>query len=199
MKKIKSIIHDKEIIQKLWQAFRIGQTTYIAYIIGLINFTLILYRLAGIDQYIEPFPFALILIAILLPTGILVGVMHIRKQIPIEAKIMTHHNPYIYKVIPASKESMAVKTTLWNFDQVKVANDFIEFQADMNKKLWEGMNKIAGEEIFTKDDMDRMDAIKEQAKTIKIGADDWKTKYDQLYDGKMTKDISGADNPVELK
>lgn len=192
-------LKDKELIQKLWQAFRIGQSTYIAYAFGLVNFTLILYRLGGIDKHLEPLPFAIILVAIVLPVAIAVGVFHLKKQTPVENKILTHKNPYIYKIVKDSKESMAVKTTLWNFDVAKVSNNFILFQADMNKKLWSAINEMTGKEVFTKEDMNKMDEIKDDVKLILKGVEDWKPKYEQLYEGKETKDIEGAENPVELK
>lgn len=198
MRSVRQIYHDKELIQKLWQTFRIGQTTYVAYLIGIINFTLILYRLGGIDKHMEPLPFAFLLVVILLPTGILLGILHIRKQIPIEQKIITHHNPYMYKNILSSKESMATKTTLWNFDQVKVANNFISFQADMNKKLWEAMNELSQKKVFTDEDMKQMDSIKEQAELIKKGVDDWKPKYQKLFEGKAVAEIPGFEEYVEL-
>lgn len=195
---IKKYLKDKELIQKLWQMFRIGQTTYVAYAIGLINFTLILYRLAGIDQYIEPIPFAVILVTILGPLGIIIGVLHVRKQIPVETKIMAHHNPYIYKIVKDSKESMQLKHTIWALDAAKVSNNFMLFQAEMNKKLWIAINDISGKEVFTKEDIDKMDELKDKVKIILDGIDDWKPKYEQLYEGKLTKDIPNAEEPVEL-
>lgn len=196
---VNSHLHDKELIQKLWQAFRIGQTTYIAYAIGLINFTLILYRLAGIDKYIEPLPFALILIAIMLPAGIIVGYLHIKKQLPTETKIMAHNNPYVYKAVPDSKETMGIKTQLWNFDQIKVANHYIEFHADMDKKLWLAMNELTGREVFTKEDIEHLGKIKDHAKTIQEGVDDWKPKYQQLFEGKKVSEIQNAEETIELE
>ena len=195
---ITKYLKDRELIQKLWQMFRIGQTTYVAYAIGLINFTLILYRLAGIDQYIEPIPFAVILIAVLGPLGIIIGVLHVRKQIPVETKIMAHHNPYIYKIVKDSKESMQVKYTMWSLDAAKVSNNFMVFQAEMNKKLWIAINDISGKEVFTKEDIAKMDELKDNVKIILDGIDDWKPKYEQLYEGKLTKDIPNAEEPIEL-
>ena len=195
----KGHIHDKELIQKLWQTFRIGQTTYVSFMIGLINFVLILYKLGGIDKYIDPLPFAILIAVILVPLGIILGIIHLKKQIPTEAKIMTHHNPYIYKAIPASKETMEIKYQMWNFEQVQVANNFIEFQSDMNKKLWTALNELTGKDIFTKDDMDKMDMIKNNATTIKKGSVEWKEKYRQLYQGKLTKEIPHVEDYDELE
>ena len=195
---IKGHVYDKELIPKLWQAFRLGHGTYVTYVLGLVNFTLILYRLAGIDQYVEPIPFALILITILVPLGIVLGIIHIRKQIPTESKTMTHHNPYVYQIVPSSKEAMAIKATMWNFDQVKVANSFIEFQAEMNKKLWVAVNELTKKEVFTQEDMNQMDKIKENAQVLQEGAIDWKSKYGQLHGGTQTKDIHGAETSIEL-
>ena len=197
-KGLKIIKNDRELVQKLWQAFRLGHGTYVTYVLGLVNFTLILYRLAGIDQYIEPIPFALILISTLLPLGIVLGIMHIKKQLPSEAKIMIHHNPYSYQIIPSSKESMNIKAAMWNFDQMKIANSFIEFQAEMNKKLWVAVNDLTKKEVFTQEDMNQMDKIKENAQVLQKGAVDWKLKYSQLHGGAKTKDIPDVENPVEL-
>ena len=195
---IKGHVYDKELIPKLWQAFRLGHGTYVIYVLGLVNFTLILYRLAGIDQYVEPIPFALILITILVPLGIVLGIIHIRKQIPTESKTMTHHNPYVYQIVPSSKEAMAIKATMWNFDQMKVAHSFIEFQAEMNKKLWVAVNELTKKEVFTQEDMNQMDKIKENAQVLQEGAIDWKSKYGQLHGGTQTKDIHGAETSIEL-
>jgi hypothetical protein len=173
--KVKQLLHDRELIQKLWQTFRIGQTTYVAYGIGLVNFTLILYRLGGIDQYIEPLPFAILLVAIMAPLGVGVGVLHIRKQVPVEAKIMAHHNPYIYKVIQNSKETMAIKTSLWQFDIAETQNDFLILN------------------------MEQMDKIENNLRLIERGITDRKNKYQQLYEGKDVKDISGAEDIIELE
>ena len=196
---MKGRLHDKEIVQKLWQAFRIGQSTYIAYVIGLINFMLILYRLAGIDKHIEPIPFAILIIIIIVPAGVVFGVMHIRHQVPTENKIMTHYNPYVYKVVPNSKETMAIKTTLWGFEQAKMTNNFIELQADMNKKLWHAINELMHKEVFTKEDEAKMDKIKRDAGIIKEGVLGWTEKYQQLYEGKMTKDIEGSEEFTRLE
>lgn len=192
-------LRDKELLQKLWQSFRIGQTTYIAYGIGLINFTLILYRLAGIDQYIEPIPFAVLLVIIMIPAGVLVGYFHIKKQMPTETKIMAHNNPYIYRAVPFSKETMNLKTMLWQFDFNKINNDFMKLQVEMNKKLWNGMNELSGKQLFTNEDMLRVDKLKKDFDTIGKGIVDWKQKYQQLYDGKHVKDISGAEESYELE
>jgi hypothetical protein len=197
--KVKQLLHDKELIQKLWQTFRIGQTTYVAYGIGLVNFTLILYRLGGIDQYIEPLPFTILLVAIMAPLGVGVGVLHIRKQVPVEAKIMAHHNPYIYKVIQNSKETMAIKTSLWQFDIAETQNDFLILQSKMNKKLWVAINELTGKEVFTQENMEQMDKIENNLRLIERGITDRKNKYQQLYEGKDVKDISGAEDIIELE
>lgn len=197
--KIKQLLHDRELIQKLWQTFRIGQTTYVAYGIGLVNFTLILYRLGGIDQYIEPLPFAIILIAIMAPLGVGVGVLHIRKQVPVEAKIMAHHNPYVYKVIKDSKETMAIKTSLFQFDLAKINNDWMIQQSEMNKKLCDAMNKLSDKEVFTKDDIKNMDKVVDNLKLIQEGIKERKDKYKQLYTGLDVKNIPGAEEIIELE
>jgi hypothetical protein len=108
---------------------------------------------------------------------------------------MAHHNPYIYKAISNSKESMAIKNTLWQLDVGKVTNGFMRFQASMNKKLWRGINEISKKEIFSQDDMEQMDDIVNNLKAVDSGIDDWKIKYQQLFDGKSVSEISNVDKP----
>lgn len=189
---IKNQLHDKELVQKLWQMFRIGQTTYVAYVIGLINFTLILYRLAGIDQHIEPLPFAIILIVILGPLGVIIGILHVRKQIPVESKIMAHHNPYVYKIVQHSKESMATKAAIWQQDVGRVMNDFMKIQINLDKKILKGLSEVTGKELLTKEDEKNLDKINEHLDVIREGIDNWQEKYEQLSEGKEIKDIPNA-------
>lgn len=197
--RMKARLHDRELIQKLWQMFRIGQTTYIAYAIGLINFTLILYKLGGVDNYIEPWPFAFLLIAIMLPAGVIVGIIHVKKQVGVEAKIMAHHNPYVYKAVLKSKETLGIKTALFQFDIAKTQNDFLILQSEMNKKLWVAINELSQKEVFTKEDMETMDKIKHNFDIIKGGLDTRKEIYNRLYEGLEVKDIDGAEDIVELE
>lgn len=194
-----SLLHDREVIQKLWQYFRLGQTTYIAYIIGLINFTLILYRLAGIDNHLDPFVFAVILVIILLPSGIIIGWMHVKKQLPTETKIIAHNNPYVYKVVPFSKESMATKVAIWQMDVSKVMNDFMKLQIDLDRSILRGLGEISGKQLLTDDDEKKLTEIKTNLGIIEKGIDDWKEKYKQLFEGKEVKDIPRAEEYYEIE
>ena len=100
-----------------WLEFRIGYSTYLVFMFGFSNFMLILYNFfPNLKDTIEIQYFFPLVLIIIIPISIIIGHTHNKKQFPIEAKLQTHLNPYVYKIIPTSKETMATKLAITNLE-----------------------------------------------------------------------------------
>lgn len=105
---------------KRWLELRIGYGTYLMFAIGLVNFITIQHGLIETINHIMPlWVFSIITISILIPACIVIGMVHQRKQAGTEAIYQTHANPYIYRVVPNSKESITMKMSLSNLEILK--------------------------------------------------------------------------------
>ncbi len=91
-------------VGRRWFEMRIGYGTYMAFIFGFANFVLLLH---GLTDWFKDYPviwFAVGMMAVIVPVSILVGHRHNRTQQKIEARNLTHLNPYINTIVPNSKE-----------------------------------------------------------------------------------------------
>ncbi len=103
---------DSQWIGRRWFEMRMGYGTYLGFVFGFGNFILILH---GLTDWFKDYPlhwFALAAVASIIPIAVIVGYRHNRTQQKIEARNLTHLNPYINHLIPGSKEEFAIRIML---------------------------------------------------------------------------------------
>lgn len=122
-----------DFVKRRWLEFRTGYSTYLIFVVGFSNFTLILYGLApSIKDNIDFIPFISIAVAVILVLGILFGSNHLKRQYPVEAIVSTENNPFTYRIIPDSKEAVMYKAQL---DQLHAVAELLqEHIKDKNKR-----------------------------------------------------------------
>ena len=133
------------LIKRSWLYFRTGYATYLVFIVGLSNFLLLLYNFTPFKDYLDFTPFAILVVILLLPLGIIIGRLHFRKQHGTEMIISTDKNPYMYKIVPNSKDVLLVKAMINDLEISKVIINHVIKDNVTLEKYFETANKsIAG-------------------------------------------------------
>ena len=138
-----------EFFGRRWLELRIGYGTYIMFMIGFVNFISIQHGLIeSINTLMPLWMFSIIVLAVLIPSSVIIGRFHQRKQAGTESVYQTHVSPYTYKIVPNSKEyeiikslslilgSMANKESLEQKQRLDdILNGIDSRQIDTNNKL----------------------------------------------------------------
>jgi hypothetical protein len=135
---------------RLWFYFRMGWSTYFAFIFAAINTLVVTYFLA-IDKVPilnDIFPsflhYVLTLSSILIPFLVLIGWLHYRKTAAYgsEAEVQVETNPYIYKLPPGWNREALFPTLLKmtefmikSNNNEKLDDESIKELVEINKKL----------------------------------------------------------------
>ncbi len=93
-------------IQERWFEFRQGHGTYLGFILSFVNFVLISYSLflEKIFRNLTLFQFCLIFGCLYVPTSIILGRLHIKKQIRYDTGMAFNVNPGIQAMMKEFKE-----------------------------------------------------------------------------------------------
>lgn len=128
-----------------WFDFQTGYSQYLNFTFNFSNFILILWGLAPMIKETFYFPiFVGIIIATVLPLATIIGNAHYRKQFPVTQEVQLTKNPFMYKILPNSKETVQYQT---NIILLKAIRDLqkeptawvsIDKALELNKKLLEG-------------------------------------------------------------
>ena len=97
------------LLSKAWFYFRIGNGTYLAFVISFIQFITVEYIFV-IQRipFLAPLhlaEFALLFLGSYGGTGILIGYGHMRSQVFTDAELSSPQSPYTYKMLPYGKEA----------------------------------------------------------------------------------------------
>jgi len=91
-------------LRERWWEFRMGHSTYLIFVLTFVNFVLIAYRLliekVPIFQELisDLWVFAILFLAIYIPTAIIIGYWHRRTQLKVENTITMQQNPFYAKL-----------------------------------------------------------------------------------------------------
>lgn len=96
-------------LARLWLYFRLGHSTYLVFAYSFAQFIIIAYALL-IDRipFLKAlFPrmslFIVFFLASYIPIAIVMGLLHKKVQMPIEAAIALEQNPYFRKLLPKER------------------------------------------------------------------------------------------------
>jgi len=98
-------------IQERWFEFRQGHGTYLGFVLSFVNFVLIAYSLflEKIFRNLTLLQFCLIFGSLYVPTGIIIGRLHIKKQVRYDTGMTFNQNPGLQAMMNELKE---IKETL---------------------------------------------------------------------------------------
>ena len=93
-------------LQERWFEFRQGHGTYLGFILSFVNFVLISYNLflEKIFKDLTLLQFCLIFGSLYLPAGIIIGRLHIKKQIRYDTGMIFNQNPGLQAMMNELKE-----------------------------------------------------------------------------------------------
>jgi hypothetical protein len=92
-------------IKRRWFEFRSGHNTYLAFLLGFINFLLITYNfLIGKVYFLSNifsnlWVFAILLVMCYIPIAILIGHYHNKKQLSIDNEVTARANPVTLEIL----------------------------------------------------------------------------------------------------
>ena len=149
--------------KQIWFEFRMGHTTYLVLFLSFGTFATVQYKLLfqNISFINELIPnmvtFILVFIMIYLPVSILIGHLHLRKQVPIESIRLTEESPLTYGVLKQSKDLFNIKYRIFEIGMFEQLVKEIMPSSEKKVKLlaellqWkEGWKKIS-EGVSTKE------------------------------------------------
>jgi len=82
-------------IQERWFEFRMGHGTYLGFVLSFVNFVLITYSLFLEKVFVELtlLQFCLVFGAVYIPVSVIIGRVHIKKQVRYDAGMIFNQNP----------------------------------------------------------------------------------------------------------
>jgi hypothetical protein len=115
--------------QRRWQDFRNGHSVYLSFALTFINFTVITFTLA-VDRLPflkELFPnmwhWAIFFICAYIPSAIIAGHFHMKKQVPREQEQLMDNNPFAFRTTPGKEQLFSIPCAIINCDlQLKTMN-----------------------------------------------------------------------------
>lgn len=96
--------------RQIWFEFRTGHSFYLIFFLSFGTFITVQYKLLfeQVDFLNELFPdivtFVVVFVGIYIPLAIIIGHLHLRKQIPVESIRLTEENPLTYETLAKSKD-----------------------------------------------------------------------------------------------
>jgi len=112
-----------------WWEFRMGHSTYLMFVLTFINFILIAYRLliekVPFLQNIVPelWIFAIVFLAVYIPTSIIIGFWHRKTQIKVETTLSMHQNPFFAKLF---RTMLDIQTGKASKEEIEEFREFLQ-------------------------------------------------------------------------
>lgn len=161
---------NKEFLKRRWLDFRNGHSTYLVFAMAFFQFTVITYTLAieRLPILKDLFPsmsyWLAFFVVVYIPAAIIVGHIHLKKQIPTETKQMTINNPYIFQATPGKEQ-------LYNLPATVIGYDFQLKAMNIHNQTAEFYKCIFGFEIekWNKADFENIEKLKKIAVRLQKG------------------------------
>lgn len=101
---------------RAWFYFRIGYATYLSFLLSFASNIVLIYALAlkGIPSvdaiFSHLYIFAIVALAIIVPSSIGVGLYHMKRTgaFAADAMVSMESNPYIYRVVPGKEQEVVI-------------------------------------------------------------------------------------------
>lgn len=120
---------NREFLKRRWLDFRNGHSTYLVFAMAFFQFTVVTYTLAieRLPLLKDLFPsmshWLAFFVLVYIPAAVIVGHLHLKKQIPTEAKQLTMNNPYTFQATPGKELLYNLPATVIGYDlQLKAMN-----------------------------------------------------------------------------
>jgi hypothetical protein len=111
------MIIPRNFVRKFWWDGRIGHTTYLMFLLTIVNFMIIAYNflLEG-NEFFEKFEeylwlFGIIFLMLYVPVGILIGRWHVNTQLSVELEMRMLENPIMAKMVRGILDDKIGKAT----------------------------------------------------------------------------------------
>lgn len=159
-------------VQRRWLDFRNGHSVYLAFALTFVNFTVITFSLA-----VERLPFLSVLfpsmwmwaaffVAIYIPSAIITGYIHMKKQVPREQEQIMENNPFAFKTAPGKEQ-------LFNLPGAVIGYDMQLRGMRMHNQFAAAFEKIYNVYIdrWLEKDFENITWLKTAAEKLRQGAD----------------------------
>lgn len=130
-----------EWVRRRWFDFRQGHSLYLIFAMAFAQFVVITYTQAieRIPWLVQAFPsmwiWALFFVAAYLPTATIVGHIHRRMQMPVEAKQSAYANPFTNHVYPGKEQLFHMPMSLLSIETNLRGMELQNKQAEVIEKL----------------------------------------------------------------
>ena len=111
------MIIPRNFVRKFWWDGRMGHTTYLMFLLTIVNFMIIAYNflLEG-NEFFEKFEeylwlFGIIFLVLYVPVGILIGRWHVNTQLSVELEMRMLENPIMAKMVRGILDDKIGKAT----------------------------------------------------------------------------------------
>ena len=111
------MIIPRNFVRKFWWDGRMGHTTYLMFLLTIVNFMIIAYNflLEG-NEFFEKFEeylwlFGIIFLVLYVPVGILIGRWHVNTQLKVELEMRMLENPIMAKMVRGILDDKIGKAT----------------------------------------------------------------------------------------
>jgi len=149
--------------KQIWFEFRTGHSFYLIFLLSFGTFITVQYKLLfeEIDILNELIPnmasFIILFVGIYIPLAIIIGHLHLRKQIPIEFIRLAEEHPLTYETLAQSKDLFNIKYRVFEIGMfIELVNELMP-NSDKKRQLlkelteWkDGWEKISNG-VSTKD------------------------------------------------
>lgn len=162
---------DQHWIKRRFYDFRNGHGTYLIYFISFMQFVIVSYSLyiSGHPSLTAIFPtvyhWIVIFLATYLPAAILIGHLHLKKQLPTEAKQNTEANPFTYYASPGKELQYSLPAAIIGYEKqlqsMTMHNQLIDF--------YEKTFQAQGMMKWSKQDFAEIERLKSMAERLLKG------------------------------
>ena len=111
------MIIPRNFVRKFWWDGRMGHTTYLMFLLTIVNFMIIAYNflLEG-NEFFEKFEeylwlFGIVFLVLYVPVGILIGRWHVNTQLSVELEMRMLENPIMAKMVRGILDDKIGKAT----------------------------------------------------------------------------------------
>ena len=161
---------DSHFLRRRFLDFKNGHGGYLIYFISFVQFIIVSYSLyvSGHPSLTALFPtvyhWIAFFLASYLPAAIIIGHLHLKKQVPTEARQTTIANPYTYQASPG-------KETLYNLPAAIIGYEKQLTAMHMHNQLLDFYEKQFGfkGERWNKNDFEEIQHLKEVAERLLKG------------------------------
>lgn len=149
-------------IQRAWYYFRLGYSTYLSFLLGFVNFLILIHNfIVGKILGLGFMETSLILTTVIFPIAVFIGWLHMKRMgtFQQEMHISAEANPYFFQATPGKEIGLMYPMT--------------DFNLGISEKSMRAMNelclKVVGKPAFTEEDFEANREYRKSCRHIAAG------------------------------